>query len=1383
MQCYTEVLPPSGVTHAVSAAFTSATAKNLIVVKTSLLQIYTLVAETSTTLILENDQQADDDVKNEATKLHLHAEYDLYGTVTDISPVKILKSRSGGDALLLSFRNAKLSLIEWNPETQGISTMSIHYYEKEDITLSPWVPDLSQCDSHLTVDPSSRCALLNFGVRNIAILPFHQAGDDLVMDEYDPDLDMDDLTDQEENKKPSHTDSKKAEGDLIHQTPYAASFVLPLTALDPTLIHPIGLTFLHEYREPTFGILYSPIATSAALLEERKDVVVYSVFTLDLEQRASTPLLSIAKLPSDLLHIMALPAPVGGTLLIGSNEMIHIDQSGKASAVAVNEFAKQVSAFPMVDQSDLELRLEGSVVEVINNESGDILLTLSTGELVLVHFKIDGRSVSGFVVFPIPAVSGGDVVSAVASCAVALGSGKVFIGSEDAESVLLDCYLPSAVSKKSRDYDRDHFDEEMNNEEDDDMYEDDLYSSAPKEAVNKTVSNGRISDNYTFKVIDRLLSLGPLRAVAVGKPASRDSNAEDAQQSVDDLELAAAYGSGRGGGVALLQRTLHLDDVFTLGAESADSVWNITTSNTKSGHNDSGEENQSYVILTKANSPENEETLVYAVNERNLEPFNAPDVNPNGDPTIDIDVLAGNSRVVQVLTGEVRIYDTNLGMAQIYPVWDEDEGDERFAVSASFADHYLLIIRDDSSVLLLHSDESGDLDELTKPETVSSQPWLCGCLYTDRHNVFGQGNTTETTYMFLLNSECKLFMFSLPTVELVSVTEGVDYVSSILSSDPPTRRLNSRETIAELLIADLGELPTVSPYLIIRTATDDLIIYKPFWENSNAEKSGGSLKYIKETNHFLPKVSLEAASSASQQRTPGLRRLSDLGGYAAVVMSGASPNLIVRTSKSLPHVYSIQSDFIRGISGFNGAGCKKGLVYVDNERLVRTCQLYNNAQLDFSWPIRRIPLNEQVDHLAYSTASGTYVVGTTHEQDFKLPDDDELHPEWATEEISLLPKVAYGSIKLINPKTWKVIDSYTFSPAERITAVENINLEISEKTGKRKDMIVVGTTYAKGEDIAARGNVYVFDVIDVVPDPDEPGTNLKLKLIGEESIRGAVTAVSGIGGQGFMIVAQGQKCMVRGLKDDGSLLPVAFIDVQCYVSVIKELKGTGMCLIGDAFKGLWFTGYSEEPYKMTLFGKDLDELEVVTADFLPDGKKLYILVADGDCNLYVLQYDPEDPKSSNGDRLLNRCKFHMGHFASTLTLLPRTAVSSELAVMSSDSMDIDSYTPLYQALITTQSGSMALITSLSEESYRRLTALQSQLSNTLEHPCGLNPRAYRSVESDGVVGRGMIDGKLLMRWLDLSRSRKLEIAGRVGADEWEIRADLEAVSGVGLGYL
>lgn len=44
---------------------------------------------------------------------------------------------------------------------------------------------------------------------------------------------------------------------------------------------------------------------------------------------------------------------------------------------------------------------------------------------------------------------------------------------------------------------------------------------------------------------------------------------------------------------------------------------------------------------------------------------------------------------------------------------------------------------------------------------------------------------------------------------------------------------------------------------------------------------------------------------------------------------------------------------------------------------------------------------------------------------------------------------------------------------------------------------------------------------------------------------------------------------------------------------------------------------------MSLFAKDADYLEVTAADFLPEGEKLYILVADSDCNLHVLQYDPE----------------------------------------------------------------------------------------------------------------------------------------------------------------
>jgi cleavage and polyadenylation specificity factor subunit 1 len=369
--------------------------------------------------------------------------------------------------------------------------------------------------------------------------------------------------------------------------------------------------------------------------------------------------------------------------------------------------------------------------------------------------------------------------------------------------------------------------------------------------------------------------------------------------------------------------------------------------------------------------------------------------------------------------------------------------------------------------------------------------------------------------------------------------------------------------------------------------------------------------------------------------------------------------------------------------------------------------------------------------------------------------------------------------------------------------VETLNLEISETTNERRQLVTVGTAITKGEDLATRGRVYVYDIVNVIPEPNRPETNKKLKEIAREDIaRGAVTAVSEIGTQGFMLVAQGQKCMVRGLKEDNTLLPVAFMDMNCYVTTMKELPGTGLCVFGDILKGIWFAGYTEEPYKMMLFGKSSKNMEIVVADLLPDGKELHIVAADSNCNLHVLQYDPErmypcfltrillihlDPKSLHGQILLHRTTFSLGgHLPTTMTLLPRTKAPSLLPA-SPDAMDIaaDDTIPEHEILITCSTGSISLLSPLSESHYRRLSTLASHLTNTLYHACGLNPREYRIDRDapDGMVGsRTVVDGSMLMRWAELGSQRKSEVAGRVGVDVEEVREDLVALMG-GLGYL
>lgn len=327
----------------------------------------------------------------------------------------------------------------------------------------------------------------------------------------------------------------------------------------------------------------------------------------------------------------------------------------------------------------------------------------------------------------------------------------------------------------------------------------------------------------------------------------------------------------------------------------------------------------------------------------------------------------------------------------------------------------------------------------------------------------------------------------------------------------------------------------------------------------------------------------------------------------------------------MPRVVPLQGAGVIAMSPFHTEGCDHGFIYADSHNIARVTQIpedWSYAELGLA--VKKVPIGEDIAAVAYHPPQQCYVVGCNASEPFELPKDDDYHKEWARENLVFKPTLDRGLLKLISPITWTVIDTVQLEPCETVLCVETLNLEVSESTNERRQLIAVGTALTKGEDLPTRGRVHVYDIADVIPEPGKPETSKKLKLIAKEDIpRGAVTALSEIGTQGLMLVAQGQKCMVRGLKEDGTLLPVAFMDMSCYVTAAKELPGTGLCLMADAFKGVWFVGYTEEPYKMMLFGKSSTKLEVLTADFLPDGKELFIVACDADGHIHILQFDPE----------------------------------------------------------------------------------------------------------------------------------------------------------------
>ncbi|KAI1743387.1 CPSF A subunit region-domain-containing protein [Xylaria scruposa] len=1452
MQCYTELTPPTAVTHSISLPFLSAQSNNLVVARASLLQVFTtkpVSAELdnaqnaqvqSSTADQPYDTRINDDDGLEAsflgadsalvrsdrsqyTKLVLVAEFPLAGTVIGLARIKSASSASGGDALLLALKDAKLSMVEWDPVKHSIRTTSIHYYEQEDLQACPWAAPLSSYVNFLTADPGSRCAALKFGTRSLAIIQFKSIEEDVDMQDWDEELD---------GPRPvKELSTTLANGTSSNQeTPFSTSFVLRLPNLDPSLIHPVHIAFLHEYREPTFGILSSTAAPSSVL--GRRDQLSYMVFTLDLEQKASTTILSVNGLPQDLCRVLALPAPVGGALLIGANELIHIDQSGKPHGVGVNPFSKQATSFSLIDQSELDLRLEGCQVDIISAENGELLMVLSDGRLALITFRIDGRTVSGLSVQLVGPDHGGHVVPTRASTLSRLDRTSLFIGSEDSDSLVLGWTRKQSQSTKrkhrlqdaSLDFDMD--DEDLEDLEDDD----DLYGeeSAPTKQVSSASNrDGGRSGELLFRVHDSLVSIAPIRDFSLGEISSANIGEPSNQEGVSsDLGLVCAIGRGSSGSLAIINRAIQPGVIGRFEFPEARGFWTVAAQKPipKSLQGDRGTTSlgadydastqyDRFMIVSKVDLDGYETSDAYALTGAGFEALSGTEFDPAAGFTIEAGTMGQHMRIIQVLKTAVHCYDGDFGLSQIVPMLDEDTGAEPRIEYASIVDPYILLIRDDASVFIAKMDNNLELDELEKDDAaLISKRWIAGCLYEDKSGVFSTGPSNngaasgENIVMFLLSKTGALYVYALSDLTApIYVAEGLSYLPSILSADYTARRGTSREALKEILVADLGDNTYSYPHLITRNNQNDVTIYEPF--RTTLEPSpelSRSLHFLKLPNSTIAKsTETSTEDDVEGQRTYPMRRCDNIAGYKTIFLSGDSPHFIFKSSKTLPKVIELQGSGVRGMSLFHTEGCERGFIYADSQGVARVCQISANhttTYAEIGMPLRKLPLNVDTHTVTFHPTSKTFVVGCDIFEPFELPKDDDYHKEWHLEkDLQFKPMVEHGLIKLINPKTWTVIDTVDMEPFETVMCVETLHLEVSESTNERKHLIVVGTAISRGEDLPVKGRVLVYDIVAVIPEPGRPETDKKLKLIAKEDIpRGAVTALSEIGTQGLMLVAQGQKCMVRGLKEDGSLLPVAFMDMSCYVTAVRELRGTGLCLMADAVKGVWFTGYTEEPYKMILFGKSSTKLEVLAVEFLPDGNELIIVACDSDGGIHILQFDPEHPKSLQGHLLLHRTSFSTGaHSPTRSMLLPRTlpATSDYVSQYQTNGDSSNSPNPS-TILFSSPTGVLATLSPLSEPQYRRLSFLSGQLLSSLPHYAGLNPKAYRAPASTGAVGRfppgvdagmgrNIIDGALLARWNELGAGRKAEIAGRVGfADADEVREVLREVLGTnGLGYL
>jgi len=111
----------------------------------------------------------------------------------------------------------------------------------------------------------------------------------------------------------------------------------------------------------------------------------------------------------------------------------------------------------------------------------------------------------------------------------------------------------------------------------------------------------------------------------------------------------------------------------------------------------------------------------------------------------------------------------DLSLSQIVPMLDEETNAEPRVNSASIADPYLLLVRDDASIYVAEIDNNLELEELEKEgKALVTTKWLAGCLYIDTSKVFAEevaakkGKPKDSVLMFLLSAGGALHVSSPP---------------------------------------------------------------------------------------------------------------------------------------------------------------------------------------------------------------------------------------------------------------------------------------------------------------------------------------------------------------------------------------------------------------------------------------------------------------------------------------------------------------------------------------------------------------------------------------------------------------------------------------------
>jgi cleavage and polyadenylation specificity factor subunit 1 len=559
-----------------------------------------------------------------AYKLEILVQRRLFGVVESIAVLPGRSGRSGFDALLLTFRDAKLSVLQWDATVGDFAPSSLHYFEGDE-SLKAGRESFPRGPMAFG-DPAGKCAAVIMLRHQLAVLPAFES----------------------EYAALGVLESDALQGNATASNNTAAvgnSYVDNLGKIGVRDVR--DAAFLYGVAEPTLLVLHEGgDPTWAGALKVRKDTCALSALSLNISSRRHPKIWGAMGVPADARSVVA--APCGGAVVITPNVLLYYNQGvqtgavvnaaalpasqpppplgfdltketpGDAAAKYAREHATQlhpaaasvVLKFCDASYSSWNMDLDGASIAWLSRTTA--LLGLRSGQLLLA--EIQKRSGN----FGVKLARAG--AAPPTSCIAALGPSMIFVGSASGDSLLLGYHLgadnprqqkeprkPTGVADRSTDemaaargantggtVKKESAGEQSPPRHpkrrrleglDDDVADEGV--AQPQTNVHKTAAHAQDDDDDQdaeallygvgeeievgstlrcwLHVLDSLTGIAPLRSLTSSGPASGST----------PPYLVACCGQGRNGALAVLRRSVALDVVTEVPLPGVCGAWAI----------------------------------------------------------------------------------------------------------------------------------------------------------------------------------------------------------------------------------------------------------------------------------------------------------------------------------------------------------------------------------------------------------------------------------------------------------------------------------------------------------------------------------------------------------------------------------------------------------------------------------------------------------------------------------------------------------------------------------------------------------------------------------------------------------------------------------------